>query len=80
MKTDIYYTGTISLTLYNLTQSDCAVSCVTHTPCVRFNHKMDDTKCELLTSAVGTEGALSGWGLVSTIVYGRNVSYIILSS
>ena len=76
IKPNFYYTGTISLTLFNLTKEDCALSCVAHTVCSRFNHKMDNTKCELMTSAVGTEGQSPAWQIVSTKVYGRNVSKI----
>ena len=76
MKPNLYYTGTISLTLFNLTKEECAVSCVTNTACVRLNHKMDNTKCELLTSALGTEAQFPGWEIVSTMVYGKNVSKV----
>ena len=58
-----------------MNDQDCALSCVIHTACAQINHKMDNTKCELLTSAVGTESQSPGWQIISTKVYdGRNVS------
>lgn len=66
MKPDIRHTGTVLETHADVIARDCALLCLSRDSCVYFNHKSDNTSCELLASNSGTEQGVSGWKFYST--------------
>ena len=63
---DRIFTGTVSKTIESATRKDCALACVVYPTCLFANHKLDDTKCELLDSNEGIIQAKTGWEFIST--------------
>ena len=53
-------------TILNVNRSECSLYCLSRDSCVRANHKMDDTSCELLPSSVGKHISKTGWRAIST--------------
>ncbi|XP_057291600.1 uncharacterized protein LOC130614197 [Hydractinia symbiolongicarpus] len=66
MKPDIRYAGAVFETHADVIARDCALLCLSRDACAYFNHKMDNTSCELLTINSGTEQSASGWKFYST--------------
>lgn len=66
MKPDIRYTGTVQETHADVIARDCALLCLSRDACSYFNHKIDNTSCELLAINSGTEQNVSGWKFYST--------------
>ena len=61
-----YFTTTIGDTIRNVTRRECGLHCTLFLGCRFFNHKMDNTECELLTSLKGELTPRPGWQFVST--------------
>ena len=51
---DKAFTTTIGETIRNVTRRECGLHCTLQLGCYFFNHKMDNTQCELLTSLKGS--------------------------
>lgn len=66
MKPDIRYAGTVQETHADVIARDCALLCLSRDACAYFNHKMDNTSCELLAINSGTEQSAYGWKFYST--------------
>ncbi|XP_057316106.1 uncharacterized protein LOC130657158 [Hydractinia symbiolongicarpus] len=66
IKTDIRYSGTVQETHADVTARDCALLCISHDTCTYFNHKVDNTSCELLAIDSGTQQSGHGWKFYST--------------
>lgn len=68
---DKYFEGQVGITLQNLNISRCSAHCLANTSCVFFNHQMDNSICELLTSLSGHLKERTGWQFVSTNISDR---------
>ena len=63
---DKYYTANVNITIQNVTRRKCTLYCTLNNACIFFNHKVDDSVCELLSSHIGTLEDKPGWTFVST--------------
>jgi len=61
-----YFRGEISATIWNVERKECMMHCVLSPGCLFFNHKKDNSKCELVTSHMGTIENNLEWQIVST--------------
>ena len=61
-----YFQGNVSATIRNVSRRQCTLYCMLRNGCVFFNHKVDGTTCELLTSHIGTLEDNPEWSVIST--------------
>ena len=63
---DKYYRANVNITIQNVTRRKCTLYCTVNNACIFFNHKVDGSVCELLSSHIGTLEDKPGWTFVST--------------
>ena len=63
---DKYYRANVNIVIQNVTRSECTLYCTVNNACIFFNHKVDGSVCELLSSHIGTLEDKPGWTFVST--------------
>ena len=61
-----YFQGNVGATIRNVSRRQCTLYCTLRNGCVFFNHKVDGTMCELLTSHIGTLEDNPVWSVIST--------------
>ena len=61
-----YFNGNVSLTIPNVAAHKCTLYCTLKDSCLFFNHKVDGTLCELLSSHIGILEDNKKWDVVST--------------
>ena len=61
-----YFNGNVSLTIPNVSAYKCTLYCTLNDTCLFFNHKVDGTMCELLTSHIGILEDNKEWDVVAT--------------
>ena len=63
---DKYFNANVNITIPNVTKRKCSLYCTLNNACIFYNHKADDSVCELLSSHIGTLEDKPGWTFVST--------------
>lgn len=63
---DKYFASVVGTSLPNLSRRNCGFRCVADKSCLFYNHKKDNTACELLYTFDGKLIAKTGWQHVST--------------
>ena len=63
---DKYFNADVNITIPNVTRGKCSLYCTLNNACIFYNHKVDDSVCELLSSHIGTLEDKPGWTFVST--------------
>ena len=70
---DWYLKGNVNKTLHSISKIDCGTSCLTNPLCIAFNHKSDESLCEMISSSQLRE-TRAGWDLLTTnITSDKNV-------
>ena len=69
-------------TLKSVSQEECAAFCVTHSDCFFFNHHINDTICELITSNDNKTNTTlleerQGWNFFSTDFNATKVYFLL---
>ena len=61
-----YFTSNVTKTVTNVSMRKCSLHCTLHIGCLFFNHKLDQSVCQLLSSHKGILIQKPGWQFVST--------------
>lgn len=66
IKDSQYFNGQVEKTLQNITRRKCSLHCTMNHACVFYNHKKDNSTCELIRSHIGTLMSNASWQIIST--------------
>lgn len=66
IKDSKYFRGTVNTVIAGVTRGQCSLNCTLNHACLFYNHKKDNTTCELISSHLGTIVQNIQWQIIST--------------